>query len=133
MRCGVCASAAAAHSPSAYPGAVTAAPATTEGAAGPATARTRRRVRVVLAVLAIVAANVAVYAALATPPAQDALAALAGWTYPGVFLLSLVANAGVFLPIPYNAVVLQVVASAELPFLVAVAAAAGSALSLIHI
>ncbi len=81
-----------------------------------------------VAIVAVVAVNIAMYAALATDPAQRAIDALAGFTYPGVFLLALVANAGVFVPIPYNAIVLQVAATADLPLLVAVAAAAGSAL-----
>lgn len=72
--------------------------------------------------------NVGMYALLATGPAQRTIDALAGWTYPGTFLLALVANAGVFVPIPYNAVVLQVAAGAQWPFAVALAAAAGSAL-----
>lgn len=82
----------------------------------------------VAGVAAVVALNVAMYAALATEPAQRALDALAGWTYPGVFLLSLVANAGVLVGLPYNAIVLQVAATDELPWLVALAAATGSAL-----
>jgi membrane protein YqaA with SNARE-associated domain len=93
-----------------------------------APARPRRRLLLVAAVVAVVAVNVAMYAALATEPAQRVLDALAGWAYPGVFALSLLANAGVLVGLPYNAVVLQVAATDELPWLVALAAATGSAL-----
>lgn len=104
-------------------------PGVASSATGAAPARPRRlTLRLVLGVTLIVAVNVLMYALLATGPAQRAIDALAGWTYPGVFVLSLVANAGIFVPVPYNAIVLQVAASADLPWLVAVAAAAGSAL-----
>jgi membrane protein YqaA with SNARE-associated domain len=93
-----------------------------------APARPRRRWRVAAVVVVAVAVNVAVYAVLATGPAERLLDALAGWTYPGIFLLALVANAGIMVGLPYNAVVLQVTATDDLPLLVAVAAAAGSAL-----
>ena len=87
-----------------------------------------RRITAVLVVAGVVALNVAMYAVLATGPAQRFLDALAGWTYPGVFVLALVANAGIMVGLPYNAIVLQVAATADLPLLVAVAAAAGSAI-----
>lgn len=76
----------------------------------------------------VVALNVAVYALLATEPVQRFLDGLAGWTYPGVFLLSMIANVGVLVGLPYNAAVLQIAATDELPWLVALAAAAGSTL-----
>lgn len=90
--------------------------------------RRRTRLTAALVVAGVVALNVTVYAVLATEPAQRFLDALAGWTYPGVFVLSLVANAGIMVGLPYNAIVLQVVATDDLPWLVALAAASGSAL-----
>jgi membrane protein YqaA with SNARE-associated domain len=96
--------------------------------ADPPLRRRRRRATVALAIAGVVALNVAMYALLATEPAQRFLDALAGWTYPGVFVLSAIANAGVLVGLPYNAVVLQIAATDELPWLVALAAAAGSTL-----
>ncbi|MGF1646920.1 MAG: VTT domain-containing protein [Kineosporiaceae bacterium] len=93
-----------------------------------APARPRRRLAVAAAVVALLAVNVAVYAALATEPAQRVLDDLSGWAYLGVFALALVANAGIMVGLPYNAVVLQMAATDDLPWLVAVVAAAGSAL-----
>lgn len=97
-------------------------------AADPPSRRRRGRFTAVLVVAGVVALNVAMYAALATGPAQRFLDALAGWTYPGVFVLSLVANVGVLVGLPYNAIVLQIAATDDLPWLVALAAAAGSTL-----
>jgi membrane protein YqaA with SNARE-associated domain len=96
--------------------------------ADPPLRRRRRRVTAALVIAGVVALNVTMYALLATEPAQRFLDALAGWTYPGVFALSAIANAGVLVGLPYNAVVLQIAATDELPWLVALAAAAGSTL-----
>ena len=90
--------------------------------------RARRRWQALGAVLAVVAVNVGAYAALATEPAQEAVRSIEEWAYPGTFVLALVTNAGVLIPVPYNAIVLQLVAVVQYPLLVAVLAAAGSAL-----
>lgn len=51
-----------------------------------------------------------------------------GWAYPGVFLITFLANAAVALPIPYLAVVGQVARTADLVPLVVVTAALASVL-----
>lgn len=51
-----------------------------------------------------------------------------GWAYPGVFLITFLANAAVALPIPYVPVVLQVARSVDLVPLVVVTAALASVL-----
>lgn len=94
----------------------------------PAADRAHRRWQALGAVLAVVALNVGAYALLATGPAQDAVRGIDDWAYVGTFVLALVTNAGVLIPVPYNAIVLQLVAVVQYPLLVAVLAAAGSAL-----
>ena len=90
--------------------------------------RGRRRWQALGAVLAVLALNVGAYAVLATEPAQDAVRGIDDWAYLGTFVLALVTNAGVLIPVPYNAIVLQLVAVVQYPLLVAVLAATGSAL-----
>ncbi|MFC5382603.1 VTT domain-containing protein [Aquipuribacter nitratireducens] len=86
------------------------------------------RGRAVALVALVVVVNVGAYALLATDTAQRWLTALEQYAYGGSFLLSLLTNATVAVPVPYNPVVLQIMTVVEWPFLVAVLAAAGSAL-----
>ncbi len=72
--------------------------------------------------------NVGAYAVLATEAAQRAVQGIEDWAYLGTFVLALATNAGVLIPVPYNAIVLQLVAVVQYPMLVALLAAAGSAL-----
>lgn len=51
-----------------------------------------------------------------------------GWAYPGVFLVTFIANAAIALPVPYLAIVAQVSRTAELPSLVIAVAALASVL-----
>jgi membrane protein YqaA with SNARE-associated domain len=51
-----------------------------------------------------------------------------GWAYPGVFVLTFIANAAIALPIPYLPIVGQVARSVELPALVVLTAALASVL-----
>lgn len=50
------------------------------------------------------------------------------WAYPGVFLITFLANAAIALPIPYLPIVAQVARQVELPALVVVVAALASVL-----
>ena len=89
-------------------------------------ARRRRILRLSLGIAALLALNVLAYWALDTPPAQQFLASLSSAVYVGALLLAFLANFTVLVPIPYNAIVLQMMTTADMPWLVAVCAAAGS-------
>ena len=91
----------------------------------------RRRMRLTrlgLAVSALALFNVAAYWVAGTATVQSFLASLQGAVYLGAFLLALVANITVLVPIPYNPIIFQMAAAAPLPWLVAICAAAGSVL-----
>lgn len=96
--------------------------------AGPASPRRRGRSRAVLAVVAVVVLNVATYALLATDTAQRLVASVEQYAYPGAFVLALLTNLTLAVPVPYNPVVLQLMVAVERPLAVALLAAAGSAL-----
>lgn len=89
--------------------------------------RRERRLRAALAVLAVVVLNVGTYAALATDTAQRWVGSVEQYAYPGAFLLALLTNLTLAVPVPYNPVVLQLMTVVRLPLLVALLAAAGSA------
>ena len=72
--------------------------------------------------------NVGTYAALATDSAQRWVASVEQYAYPGAFVVALLTNLTLAVPVPYNPVVLQLMTVVEAPLLVAVLAAAGSAL-----
>lgn len=72
--------------------------------------------------------NVVVYLLLASENGQAFLSWLNELVYLGAFGLALVANLTVLVPIPYNAVILAMTQSAELPWLIALVAALGSVL-----
>ena len=93
-------------------------------------ARSRHRswIRLGLAIVALLALNVVAYWAMGTEPVRDLIAALSSAVYLGAFGLALLSNLTVLIPIPYNAIVLQMIAQAPMPWLVAVCAAAGSVL-----
>ncbi|MFM7147981.1 MAG: hypothetical protein ACKOW5_16845, partial [Actinomycetales bacterium] len=78
-------------------------------------ARRRSIVRLALGITALLALNIAAYWALDTEPAQRMLAALSSAVYLGAFALAFFANVTVLVPIPYNAIVLQMAASAQMP------------------
>ncbi|MGH2378118.1 MAG: VTT domain-containing protein [Candidatus Limnocylindria bacterium] len=84
--------------------------------------RTAHPVQKVAAVLAVVAINVALFVA---PFDYTVLGALA---YPGAFLVTLIANAAVVVPVPYIPIVAHIAQTAGIPALVVLAAASGSAL-----
>lgn len=94
----------------------------------PARSRRERQVRGALALLAVLVLNVGTYAALATETAQRWVAAVEAYAYPGAFVVALLTNLTLAVPVPYNPVVLQLMTAVELPLLVALLAAAGSAL-----
>lgn len=76
----------------------------------------------ILAVAAVVAFNVALFLV----PID--YAALGGFAYVGAFLITLIANAAVVVPVPYVPIVAHVVTSADSPVLVVLLASLGSAL-----
>ena len=76
----------------------------------------------VAAVVVFLAINLALFLA---PIDYTLLGALA---YPGAFLLTLVANAAIVVPVPYVPIIVHIAATAPIPALVVLAAASGSAL-----
>jgi len=84
--------------------------------------RTAHPVQKVVAVLAVVAINVALFLA---PFDYGVLGALA---YPGAFLVTLIANAAVVVPVPYIPIVAHIAQTAGSPVLVVLVASFGSAL-----
>jgi membrane protein YqaA with SNARE-associated domain len=94
----------------------------------PASSSRRARIRALVAVLAVVALNVVTYALLATDTAQRLIASVEDWAYAGAFVLSLLTNLTLAVPVPYNPIIIQLMVAVQLPFLIAVLAAAGSAL-----
>ncbi|WP_336921303.1 VTT domain-containing protein [Aquipuribacter sp. SD81] len=87
-----------------------------------------RRLRAWALVVLVVALNVGAYALLATETVRGWLRAVEEYSYAGSFVLSLVTNLTVAVPVPYNPVVLQLMTTVQWPVLVAVLAAAGAAL-----
>jgi len=81
-----------------------------------------------MAVAAVVALNVATYALLATETAQRWVASVEQWAYPGSFVLALLTNATLAVPVPYNPIVIQLMVAVEHPMIIAVLAAAGASL-----
>ena len=81
-----------------------------------------------MALVVIASLNVAAYLLLASENGQAFLLWLNELVYLGAFGLALVANLTVLVPVPYNAVILAMTQSADLPWLIALAAAAGSVL-----
>jgi len=81
-----------------------------------------------VALVAVLALNVGTYAVLATDTAQRLVASVEQYAYPGAFLVALLTNLTLAVPVPYNPVVLQLMSAVQLPLLVALLAAAGSAL-----
>jgi membrane protein YqaA with SNARE-associated domain len=90
--------------------------------------RARRRWRGAVLAGLVVVLNVGAYALLATDTAQRWLGAVEEYAYVGAFVVSLATNLTVAVLVPYNPVVLQLMAAVDLPVLVAVLAAAGGAL-----
>ena len=84
--------------------------------------RTAHPVQKVVAVLALVGINVLLFIA---PFDYHVLGALA---YPGAFLVTLIANAAVVVPVPYIPIVAHIAQTAGVPVLVVLAASFGSAL-----
>lgn len=89
---------------------------------------TKKWLKPILALLVIASLNVVVYLLLASENGQAFLRWLNELLYLGAFGLALVANLTVLVPIPYNAVILAMTQSADLPWLIALAAALGSVL-----
>lgn len=80
------------------------------------------------ALLALAALNVVVYLLLGTGPAQELIGSLQGMEVVGAFLLALLTNLTVALPVPYNPIVLQMMEASDVPWLIAVVVALGASL-----
>lgn len=92
------------------------------------TSRARRVGAIAAGIVGMLLLNLAAYWLLTRDPVQDWLNGLVNVIYPGAFLLALVANLTVLIPIPYNGIMLAILGKASLPWLAALLAAAGSVL-----
>jgi membrane protein YqaA with SNARE-associated domain len=90
--------------------------------------RSRSRLRLVLALIGLIALNVLAYLAMGTAQAQALIRAWEGSAYLGSFLLALVTNATVAVPIPYNPIVFQLMQASDFPWIIAITTAAGATL-----
>jgi membrane protein YqaA with SNARE-associated domain len=88
----------------------------------------RRRLQAGGALLAVVLLNVGAYALLATESAQRAIASVEEWAYAAAFVVSLLTNATLAVPVPYNPIILQLMVAVQYPLLIAVLASAGASL-----
>lgn len=91
----------------------------------------RRRhswVRLAAGIAALVALNLLAYWAFGLPPVQEFFAGLEGSAYAGSFLLALVTNLTVAVPIPYNPIILQMMEASSQPWLIALTTALGATL-----
>jgi len=84
--------------------------------------------RAALIGLAALLLNVGLFLLLGTRVARGWIAALGHYTYLGVFLVTLIANATVIIPVPYPALVASVAAQSDNLAAVIVAGALGSTL-----
>jgi membrane protein YqaA with SNARE-associated domain len=88
----------------------------------------RTRLRAALIGLIAILANVELFLLLTKPAGRQWLAALDNYTYLGVFLITLIGNATVIVPVPYLALIASVAAQTDNLAAVIVAGALGSAL-----
>jgi membrane protein YqaA with SNARE-associated domain len=93
-----------------------------------ALARRRQLLRAALIGLVALLINVGLYLLLETPAARHWLATLGHYAYLGVFLITLIANATVIVPVPYPAVIASVAAHSDNLAAVIIAGALGSVL-----
>lgn len=91
-------------------------------------ARHRSWLRWGLGVLALLLFNVLVYVLLGTAPVQEAISRLQGLEVLGAFVLALLTNLTVALPVPYNPIVLQMMEASDVPWLIAIVVALGASL-----
>ncbi len=92
----------------------------------PTAPRRRTLLQVGLASLVLLALNVAAYLALQSPAGQQVLDGMGQWSYLGAFLVMLVANATVIIPIPWPALLIPIAAAAPALWPVMLASALGS-------
>jgi membrane protein YqaA with SNARE-associated domain len=104
------------------------APAEPLGPLTTSTSRARRVTAITAGIVGMLLLNLAAYWLLTRDPVQEWLNGLVSVIYPGAFLLALVANLTVLIPIPYNGIMLAILGKASLPWLAALLAAAGSVL-----
>ena len=84
--------------------------------------RNATRAQKIIAVVAVIALNIALFLA----PID--YAGLGAFAYPGAFLITLLANAAVVVPVPYIPIVAHIAATADSAVVVVLVAALGSAL-----
>lgn len=99
-----------------------------EQVADAAQVRSRSRLRLACAVLALLGLNVGAYLAMGTAQAQQFIRAWESSAYVGSFMLALITNATVAVPIPYNPIVFQLMQSSQFPWIIAITTAAGATL-----
>jgi membrane protein YqaA with SNARE-associated domain len=78
--------------------------------------------------LVFAALNVAAYLALSAPGGQALLASLSGYAAPGAFLVMLLANATVVVPVPWPGILIPIARQSDSLWAVILAGALGSAL-----
>jgi membrane protein YqaA with SNARE-associated domain len=101
-------------------------PQTIEGESKPD--QRRQALRAALIGLVVLLVNVALYWLLRRPAAQGWLANLGHYAYLGAFLITLIANATVIVPVPYPAVLAAIAAQSDNLGLLIFAGALGSVL-----
>src|SRR5258706_9872182 len=90
--------------------------------------RRRQALRAALIGLVALLINVGLFVLLRSPAARGWLAGLGQYTYLGVFLVTLIGNATVIIPVPYPALIASVAAQSDNLAALIVAAALGSTL-----
>lgn len=88
----------------------------------------KKWLKFIVAVVFLLILNIGAYLALTSELGKNFLDRLNELVYFGAFLLALIANSTVVVPIPYNAIILAMTQAAPLPWLIALLAALGSAI-----
>lgn len=88
----------------------------------------KKWLKLFVAVSFLVTLNISAYLTLTSEVGKDFLARLNELVYVGAFLLTLIANSTVIVPLPYNAIILAMIQAAPIPWLIALLAAIGSAI-----
>ena len=84
--------------------------------------------KLVFAISLLLVLNIGAYLGLTSDAGKNFLDGINELVYLGAFLLALIANSTVIVPIPYNAIILAMTQLAPLPWLIALSAAIGSAI-----
>lgn len=100
----------------------------TESPDAPATQRRRSWVRLALGLLALLALNVLAYLLFGLPAVQEAIRSLEQTAVVGAFVIALITNLTVAVPVPYNPIILQLMEASDSPWLIAISTALGASL-----